>query len=214
MNKNLFITFEGCEGSGKSTQSLLFYEQLKHRGIAAVHTREPGGTYIAESIRKILLNPRNTIAPITELFLYEAARAQHMHDIILPALAAGKVVVCDRFTDATVAYQGYARGLDISIIGLLNKIATDNHVPDITIYLDIPPAKGLTKAKAVKNGGDRLDRECLSFHKKVRQGYLMAARKEPKRIMVIKTAKTIQKTQEKIIETVRTNIHFKTNYVL
>jgi dTMP kinase len=203
MDRKLFVTFEGCEGSGKSTQSLLFYDHLKQLGIAAVHTREPGGTAIAESIRKILLDPRNWISPVTELFLYEAARAQHMHDIILPALAEGKVVVCDRFTDATEAYQGFARGLDIAVIRQLNKIATGNVVPDLTIYLDIPPARGLVKAKAIKNGGDRLDREGLSFHKKVRQGYLAAARREPQRIIVIKTAKTIEETQAAIIKTAK-----------
>ncbi len=203
VKKNFFITFEGCEGSGKSTQSLLFCTHLKRMGIAAVHTREPGGTGVAESIRKILLNPKNSIAPVTELFLYEASRAQHMHDIILPALSAGKIVVCDRFTDATIAYQGYARGLDIAIIRRLNAIATGNRAPDLTIYLDIAPAKGLLKAKAIKNGGDRLDRETLSFHRKVRRGYLAAARGEPQRIRIIKTAETIEETQSLIIETVR-----------
>lgn len=203
MRKPLFITFEGCEGSGKSTHSSLFCAHLKAAGIPAVHTREPGGTGIAEAIRRILLNPRNSIAPVAELFLYEAARAQHMHDIILPALKAGKVVVCDRFTDATVAYQGYARGIDLVTIRRLNATATGNRAPDLTIYLDIPPAAGLVKAKKVKHGGDRLDREALSFHKRVREGYRAAARREPSRILVVKTARTIEKTQAMIIDAVR-----------
>jgi dTMP kinase len=202
MNKGFFITFEGCEGCGKSTQSNLLYQYLKKKGLNVVHTREPGGTRAAESIRKVLLDPRNSITPLAELLLYEASRAQHAAEVILPALKAGSIVICDRFTDATLAYQGYARGLDLDTIQKLNRIATQGLVPDLTILLDIAVEEGLAKARGLKKGsfatGDRLEREDVSFHRKVRKGYLALARKEPKRIKIIKTASTIEKTQQKI----------------
>ena len=150
MKKGFFITFEGGEGCGKSTQSFLLYELLKKKGYKAVHTREPGGTKVSEAVRRIILDPASRISPMAELFLYETARIQHIVDVIFPALKAGKSVICDRFTDATIAYQGFGRGLDLSVIKKLNTIAACGLKPDLTIYLDIPPKTGLLRARSIK----------------------------------------------------------------
>jgi dTMP kinase len=198
-NKGVFITIEGGEGSGKTTQSHLLKEYLEKLGRKVLLTREPGGTLFAESIRKILLSPDSQPVPLSELFLYEAARAQHMDEFVISALKAGKVVICDRFTDATVAYQGYGRKLDIKLINRLNKEATFGILPNLTIYLDIDPKKGLNKAKFLDKesygaGGDRIERESVIFHNNVRKGYLSQAKKHHKRIKVIKTQSTPLKT--------------------
>jgi dTMP kinase len=198
-NKGIFITIEGGEGSGKTTQSRLLKEYLEKLGRKVLLTREPGGTLFAESIRKILLSPDSRPVPLSELFLYEAARAQHMDEFVIPALKAGKVVICDRFTDATVAYQGYGRKLDIKLINQLNKEATFGILPNLTIYLDIDPKKGLNKAKFLDKesygaDGDRIERESVVFHNNVRKGYLSQAKKHHKRIKVIKTQSTPLKT--------------------
>ncbi|MHB9155151.1 MAG: dTMP kinase [Endomicrobiales bacterium] len=209
MNKGLFITLEGCEGCGKTTQARLLSGYLTENGYAVVLTREPGGTRLAEAVRKVLLDPGNRISPLAELLLYEAGRAQHVEEVILPALRAGKVVVCDRFTDATLAYQGYARGLDLAVIKNLNGIAAQGLSPDLTVYLDINVKAGLRRAKTLKKddfvpgGGDRLERENLRFHRRVREGYRALAAREPKRIVTIPTAETIEKTQEQILAAVR-----------
>jgi len=205
--KGFFITFEGCEGSGKSTHSRLLYEFLKKEGYAVVHTREPGGTKISEAVRLILLSPENNITPLAELFLYETARTQHMTEVIIPALEAGKTVVCDRFTDATLAYQGYGRGLDIAVIKRLNHTAASGVKPDLTVYLDIAPEKGLKKARSIKKdfkkSCDRLESEGISFHKRVRTGYLELARQEPGRIKVIRTGDTIALTHKEVVRAVK-----------
>ncbi|MDR3195607.1 MAG: dTMP kinase [Endomicrobium sp.] len=199
MNKGIFITIEGGEGSGKTTQSRLLKDYLENLGREILLTREPGGTVFAEGIRKILLSPTSRPVPLSELFLYEAARAQHMEEFVIPALKAGKVVICDRFTDATVAYQGYGRNLDLKLINLLNKKATFGVSPKLTVYLDIDPKKGLSKAKILDkefygSDGDRIERESVLFHNNVRKGYLSQAKKCPKRIKVIKTQSTPLKT--------------------
>jgi dTMP kinase len=191
-NKGIFITIEGGEGSGKTTQSHLLKEYIEKLGRKVLLTREPGGTVFAEAIRKILLNPELSPVPLSELFLYEAARVQHMEKFVIPALKASKVVICDRFTDATVAYQGYGRNLDLKLINQLNKAATFGVSPQLTIYLDIDVKKGLKKAKNLDkesygSNGDRIERESALFHNNVRKGYLSQAKKYPKRIKVIKT---------------------------
>jgi dTMP kinase len=206
LNKGVFITFEGCEGSGKTTHSNILVRRLKKSGYSVVHTREPGGTKFAEAVRKLLLDPRSNITPLTELFLYEAARSQHISDIIAPALKNGLIVVCDRFTDATVAYQGYGRGISLKTINVLNRTAAGRIKPDLTIYLDIPVREGLKKARGITKdsfsagpGGDRLEREKLPFHQRVRTGYLAQARREPRRIKVICIRKTVEQTA-KLVE--------------
>jgi dTMP kinase len=198
--QNIFITIEGGEGSGKSTQSALLKEYFESKGFEVLLTREPGGTAVAEAIRKLLLNPNSNLSPISELLLYEAARAQHIEEIIKPALAQGKVVICDRFTDATFAYQGYGRKISLSLIKKLNDASTDGLMPGITIYLDIPPDLGVGKAKTLDKedygiSGDRIERESLNFHKAVRKGYLDLAKEYPKRIKTIKTQKKAEFTQ-------------------
>jgi dTMP kinase len=202
-NKGIFITVEGGEGSGKTTQSRLLREYIKKLGREVLLTREPGGTVFAEAIRKILLSPEFNPVPISELFLYEAARVQHMEEFVIPALKAGKVVICDRFTDATVAYQGYGRNLDLKLINQLNKAATFGVLPKLTIYLDIDAKKGLNKSKNLDkesygSDGDRIERESVLFHNNVRKGYLSQAKKYPKRIKVIKTQKKPLETHKLI----------------
>ncbi len=179
-----FITFEGIEGSGKSTQLKRLAALLRDRGRPVVVTREPGGCRIADAIRAILLDRTNRdLSPTAELLLYAAARAQHVAEIIRPALASGKIVLCDRFYDATVAYQGYGRGLDTDLISRLNGIAAGALHPDLTLLLDFPVEAGLTRARsrnAENIGPDegRFEDESLAFHRRVREGYLALAGKE------------------------------------
>ncbi|HUI68732.1 MAG TPA: dTMP kinase [Nitrospirota bacterium] len=189
--KGTFITFEGIEGSGKSTQIVLLANYLKSHRIKIVLTREPGGTLIGDQIRKILLDPANKgLDPSAELLLYAASRAQHLSEVILPALAAGTIVLCDRFSDATLAYQGYGRGLDKNMIRELDRIVTAGMQPDLTVLLDIDAAAGLARARRRNNnrgleGESRFENEETAFHERVRQGYLALAKKEPERIRVV-----------------------------
>ncbi|PLY11663.1 MAG: dTMP kinase [Desulfuromonas sp.] len=176
-----FITFEGTEGCGKSTQLRLLADHLSRQGLQVCVTREPGGCPISDAIRQILLDPSSAgMDSKTELFLYAAARAQHLADVVRPALERGEVVLCDRFSDATVAYQGYGRGLDIEQIEHLNREATDGLVPDLTLLLDLPLETGL--ARAISRNSDssedegRFEQEALAFHQRVRDGYLTLAR--------------------------------------
>ena len=182
--RGIFITIEGPEGSGKSTHSKLLCDFLRRRGYRVLHTREPGGTKISEAVRKILLNKNNKgMSDICELFLFLAARAQIVDEIIRPALKKGYVVVCDRFHDATVAYQGYGAGLDLKLIEEMGKLATKGLKPDLTVLLDVETKKGLRRA-GIK---DRIEVKSLEFHKRVRGGYLALAEREPERIKVIPT---------------------------
>ncbi|AKL97445.1 dTMP kinase [Endomicrobium proavitum] len=213
-NKSFFITIEGGEGSGKTSNSLLLKKYLESKGFKVLLTREPGGTVAAESIRKILLNPKSKLTPLSELFLYEAARAQHIEEIVRPALKSGAVVICDRFTDATVAYQGFARKLDLSLINKLNAAASGKLIPELTIYLDINPKTGLKKAKNLDKesygvSGDRIEMESFEFHKNVRKGYLAQAKKYPKRIKVVKTDKDINKTWSAIKKEIDAKLKIK-----
>ncbi len=201
--KPLFITMEGGEGSGKTTHSLLLKEYLENKGFEVLLTREPGGTALAESMRSMILNPNSNLEPLSELLLFEAARVQHIKEIILPALERGKAVICDRFTDATVAYQGFGRNLSISLINKLNSAASMGIEPLITIYMDIDPKQGLSKAKSLDKEsygkkGDRIERESVNFHQSVRKGYLSQAKKYPERIKIIKTQKKQEDTQNLI----------------
>ncbi|MBU4205198.1 MAG: dTMP kinase [Candidatus Omnitrophica bacterium] len=194
--QGLFITFEGPEGSGKSTHSKLLCEFLRRKSVRVLHTREPGGTVISEKIRKILLDPENKrMDVITEMLLYMAARSQIVKQKILPALKQGKVVVCDRFLDATLAYQGYAGGLDIKLIEDIGRLATGGLAPDLTFLLDIDSEQGLARAGNVK---DRMERKSLTFHRSVRKGYLRIAKKEPARVKVMSAVGEIDETQENI----------------
>lgn len=188
----MFITLEGIEGSGKSTQIPHMVSHLEGLGHACLVTREPGGTPAGEQIRSILLDPGNSgLDAMTELLLYEADRAQHVSRVIRPALAAGKTVICDRFCDSTVVYQGAARGIAPRVIEALNELVLGGLVPDLTFLLDLPAEVGLCRAwRQIASGlrqsrESRFEREKIRFHEKVRQGYLALAQKEPVRIRVI-----------------------------
>ena len=191
MVRGFFITIEGIEGSGKSTQMGLLSEHLEKKGMEVVALREPGGTALGDSIRSILLNSGGSkIVSEAELLLYEASRAQLVKLVIRPALEAGKTVICDRFTDSTVAYQGYGRGLDIDAINLINHSATGGLTPDVTLLIDLDPGEGLRRAwsRISRKEGekeDRFEKEDIPFHRRVRAGYLKIAGREPGRVKVI-----------------------------
>lgn len=179
-----FITFEGGEGAGKSSQIIALRRQLEMHGIPVTVVREPGGTAVGESIRGVLLDTRNTdMAPLAELMLYEAARAQVVQEIINPALAAGHVVLCDRFTDSTIAYQGYGRALDPEVVAGLNHVATGGLTPDRTLVLDADPALGLQRA--TRKRADRMELEERAFHDRVREGFHAIAQQDPHRVRLI-----------------------------
>jgi len=179
----LFITFEGGEGCGKSTQSRLLLKKLEQRNIPVVLTHEPGGTVLGNELRKTLKRKRDSsISPQAELFLLAASRAQLAAELIRPALEEGKVVLCDRFTHSTMVYQGYGRGLDFTAIKMVNNMATRNLNPDLIILLDISPEQGLARKRSLK---DRFELEDLSFHRRVREGYVKMAAAEPDRWLVI-----------------------------
>ena len=193
----MFITLEGIEGSGKTTQISRLVEFLGDRGIECVTTRQPGGTLIGENIRSILLDPANSaLAPMTELLLYMADRAQHIYELIRPCLQAGKTLICDRYFDATVVYQGFARGLNIELIQKLHQILFDDLKPDVTLLLDLAPRVGLQRAWQQLNTGpragheSRLEAETVAFHEKVRAGYLELARLEPDRFRIVDAAQS------------------------
>jgi dTMP kinase len=201
MKKGHFITFEGSDGCGKTTQTTLLVKKLKENGFEVVHTREPGGTMLAEAVRRILLHPESRIAPVTELLLYEACRYQHTDELILPSLKAGKFVICERYTDATVAYQGFGRGIDKKIISQLNSIATSGTVPDLTVFFDSDINEGLSRAHS--RGKDRLENEDIQFHHRVRDGYLWLAKKYPRRIKIIKSFdSSIEEISERVFKIV------------
>ena len=210
----MFISFEGIEGSGKTTQAKHTVRFLQDKGHDCVITREPGGTRIGEKIRAILLDPLSKdMDPLTELLLYTADRAQHIKEYILPLLSDGKMVLCDRYYDATMAYQGFARGLDIGLIEKIHKLLFDNLKPDITLLLDLPPEIGLERAwKQINNGNrtseeTRFEEERLSFHKKVRAGYLELSRLEPERFRIIDASKDEHEVREEIIHILASEIN-------
>jgi len=204
VNLSLFITFEGVEGSGKTTQIQRLKRYLARKGISCKVTREPGGPPISEKIRKILLDPNHRkLTPFSELLLYEAARAQHINEVIKPLLKKGIIVLCDRFNDATLAYQGYGRKIDLTLIEKLNHLASQGIKPDLTFLLDCPSDLGLKRAvqrnrisRNEKEG--RFEKEKIQFHHRVRKGYLAIARKEPQRVRVIDTRVGEKKAFEKI----------------
>ena len=202
---SIFITFEGIEGSGKSTQITLLAEHLSEHKIPFISTREPGGSAIGKKIRKLLLSTENTeITSRTELLLYAADRAQHVEQVVKPALAEGKIVLCDRFSDATIAYQGYARGLDLELIHSLNSLATGGIKPDLTFLIDCPVETGIGRAikrgEAESSDEMRFEKEALSFHRKVLEGYKQIAKNEPERVSVIDGSMPISTIHNSIIK--------------
>jgi dTMP kinase len=203
-----FITFEGIEGSGKSTQITLLHAHLTQNGFEVTLTREPGGTPVGDRIRKILLDPANkALDPTAELLLYAASRAQHISEVILPALAAGRIVLCDRFSDATLAYQGYGRGLSIQMIGELDRIVTAGLKPQLTILFDIDARTGLGRARGrnTRKGLQaeaRFENENITFHTRVRDGYFLLASREPERIRLVNGALRSEEVHREVREIV------------
>ena len=192
----MLITLEGGEGAGKTTQILHLAEWFQRRGTNCLLTREPGGTPLGKSIRALLLNPENQgMAPETELMLYMADRAEHLHHVVSPALAAGRTVLCDRFFDATLVYQGYARGLPTERLLQLHQLVLGGLRPQLTLLLDLPAEAGLARARGPLAKGSRaaaesrFEREAIDFHRRVREGYLSLARREPDRFRVIDAAR-------------------------
>jgi dTMP kinase len=204
--KGMFISLEGIEGTGKTTQAKHLSERLIHEGYEVALTQEPGGTVIGNRIREILLLPdHKEMATMTELLLYNAARAQHLAELIVPSINAGKVVITDRFTDSTIAYQGYARGIDLGLIRSLDALATRGFSPDLTILFDLDVETGLMRNKGA-NKVDRLELEDVEFHRKVREGFLRLAGAEPGRIHIVDASLSPGTVSERIWEIVSEKI--------
>lgn len=189
MGTGVFITLEGVEGSGKTTQAAILADVLRAQGRCVTVTHEPGGTRAGEAIRAIFLDPAVSLHVATELLLVLADRAQHVREKLRPAVQAGEIVISDRYSDSTVAYQGYGRGFNLKLLGELNHLASDGMRPDLTIVLDCPAETGLARTRArVKGnerGPDRFEGERIEFHRRVRDGFLTIARDEPGRVTVI-----------------------------
>ncbi|MDD5772543.1 MAG: dTMP kinase [bacterium] len=191
-----FITFEGPDGGGKSTHIKLLAEFLKKKGYSVVLTREPGGTALGEDIRDVLLDPRiKNLSLWSELFLYLSCRSQILEEVIKPALRSQKIVLCDRFTDATVAYQGFGRKIDIDLIKNLNGLLVGEFKPDLTVLIDIEPETGLERSCVRGGKVDRIEKEKIAFHRRVRNGYLDLSKKESKRFLVVAGGDSLEKNK-------------------
>ena len=203
----MFITFEGPEGSGKTTQARLLADWLRVHGREIALSREPGGTPIGDQIRSVLHDPANTAMDArTEILLYAASRAQHVAERIQPALAEGKIVICDRYADSTLAYQGYGRGLDLGMLQTIMVFATGGLQPDMTIYLDITPKEGLRRRQIGGDEWNRLDAEPLRFHERVQAGYRELVRQEPQRWVVVDGARSVEEVHTEVIGAVRARL--------
>ena len=199
MSKGLFITFEGGDGCGKTTQIKLLDEYLRNKGYKTLLTREPGSIGLGEKVREILLNYDGEVSSVCESFLFLADRAQNVDCIIKPALKEGVIVICDRHTDSSVAYQGYGRGLDIERINMLNNIATSGLKPDLTIVLDVDVETSQARVGSEK---DRMESAGIEFFERVRKGYLEIAKQEPERVKVVDAKQTIEDIHNQILELV------------
>ena len=194
------ISFEGCEGSGKSTKLKMLEGYLQEKNIPYLYTREPGGNAVSERIRSVILDPENTdMTPECEALLYAAARVQLLRRVIEPALAQGKLVVCDRYVDSSLAYQGEARGLGQEFVRKINSYAFENYLPDCTVFLDISPEKAFER-KHGADENDRIEQAGLAFHNKVYEGYLKIAKEEPNRFIRINAVGTKQETFERVLK--------------
>ncbi|HSJ58916.1 MAG TPA: dTMP kinase [Anaerolineae bacterium] len=200
----MFITFEGPEGSGKTTQLALLAAELRRKGLDVLTTREPGGTAIGDRVRAILLDPRHTeMVPTTEFLLFSAARAQHVAEVIGPHLARGGVVLCDRFADSSLAYQGYGHERELEVLRTITDFATEHLVPDLSIYLDVPVQAGLgRKVGADGDGWNRMEQKEIDYHERVRAGYLEMVVREPERWAVIDARPDIEEVQAAVLAAV------------
>ncbi len=204
MPKGKFITFEGSEGCGKSTQIKLLSEALIKQGRSVLTTREPGGTDVGEKIREILMDPSHVeLTDLTEVFLYEAARTQLVNEIIVPSLDSGHNVLCDRFSESTLAYQGYGGKISVEWIQKIDQMARGGLSPDLTLFIDVDPEVGLKRARASAKEIDRLEEKDLEYHKRVYQGYLELAKKNPDRIKVVDGSKGVQEVHKEILDLVK-----------
>jgi dTMP kinase len=205
--QGFFITFEGIEGCGKSTQVTLLAQALQTKGYEVVTTREPGGTPIGQTLRQILLHSTKTpLAQGTELLLMLADRAQHVLEVIAPGLRDGKIVISDRFVDSTTAYQGHGRGIDRSLLTRLNAFVSDGYLPSLTIVLDLPVAEGLNRASKRRGSSttiDHFEAESLAFHERVRAGFLAVARSEPRRVHVLNGQQLVEELHQEIFALVQ-----------
>jgi len=198
----VFITFEGGEGSGKSTQARVLYKRVLQSGIPVILCHEPGGTSLGKELRRYLKQTRQTeISPLAELLLFAASRAQLVAEVIRPNLGSGTIVICDRYTGSTVAYQGYGRGLDLGVIQTVNAVVTQGLSPDLVILLDIPVEIGLARKRSAKE--DRFESEELTFHQQVREGYLRMAAADPGRWLVVDATLPREKVEQVIWEKVK-----------
>lgn len=195
----LFITFEGVEGAGKTTQIALLRDALEKEGYRVFTTREPGGNPVAESIREVLLSAVQPVTSRAELLLFLAARAQLVEDVLRPRLLSGEIVLCDRYIDSTVAYQGHARGHDLELVRCLNDFATGGLMPNLTLLLDLEPAIGLAR----QSDRNRMEAESLEFHRRVRAGYLAEAQRDPTRFRVIDAARSANSVHADVLAAVR-----------
>lgn len=202
MNKGFLVTFEGGEGCGKSTQIKLFIKFLEEQKLNFILSREPGGCVLGEKIRAILLHSKEDMSALSEFFLFCANRAEHVKEVIKPALEEGKIVVIDRYYDSSLAYQGYAGNLDIKKLKDITAFATDNVVPDLTFLLDISYEEGFGRKANDENlkNLDRIEQRDRAYHEKVRQGYLKLAKEEPNRFVVIDASKSLEEIHEEIIK--------------
>lgn len=201
--KGKFLVFEGIDGSGKTTQLKILGDILSSRGYPVLYTREPGGTRIGEAVREMLLDPRHSeLVPVAEALLYAAARAQHVAQVILPALQEGKIVLCDRFLDSSLAYQGFGRGLDVGHLERLNEAATAGLKPDLVLLLDFLCDTGMERIAGAGRGVDRIEQEDRVFHRRVRAGYLTLARRDPDRYRVIDANRTVEQVHNDIVKAV------------
>jgi len=198
---SLFITFEGIEGSGKTGHQIAAAKALRERGVECLRAREPGGTAIGDAIRTVLLDPANTkMVPDVELLLYLASRRQHIDEVIKPALEEDVTVLCDRFEDSSLAYQGYARGLGVERVRRLSRAVGIELKPDLTILFDLPVEEGLERARGRPLGGDtRFENERLEFHRRVREGYLNLAQEEPERIKVVDSGRRVETVRQEVL---------------
>lgn len=197
--KGIFITFEGTEGSGKTTIIENIERDLRDKGYLVVKTREPGGSKISEEIRAIILNVKNVeMDAITEALLYAASRRQHLKEVVIPYLDKGYIVLCDRYVDSSLAYQGYARGIGIEEVYQINQFATENLMPDLTLYIDVSPEIGLKRVQKRSDKQDRLDLESMQFHQNVYDGYQILAKKFSDRIKVISGKEELSNVYENV----------------
>jgi len=205
--RGFFITLEGPDGAGKGTQARRLGEHLRRAAVDVLNTREPGGTPIGERIRQVLLDDAHReMAPETEMLLFAASRAQFVREVVRPALARGTTVLSERYVDASLAYQGFGRGLDVALVRTVNDVATGGLLPDLTLLLDIDPAVGLERVQAAGRagaaGGDRLEQETLAFHQRVRAGFLQLARESPKRFVVIDAQGDVERVHREVVRAV------------